>query len=318
MKVLLFTHKIDIDGMGSAVLANLAFDEVEIVYTETFEINDEFNKFIDKNLLKIYDKIYVTDICLKEPVLGFVENDEVLKQKVQVFDHHITEIKEGNDKYGFVNVCVENKKGKCSGTSLFYDYLKSLNLITNNSAIDEFVELTRQYDTWEWKNVYGNEKANELNILFNVFGREKYVKVMTEKLKQEKLFGYSAMEQNLIDEYKKDIQNHCDEYLQCMTLKNINGASVGVCDNIENKYRNDLADHLKEKGLDVDYVVMFVRERGTVSFRSINSDVDVSAVAETFNGKGHRSASSCPISESVEGFYGVKKGDDYAKSSERI
>ena len=29
MKILLFTHKNDIDGMGNAILANLAFDEVE-------------------------------------------------------------------------------------------------------------------------------------------------------------------------------------------------------------------------------------------------------------------------------------------------
>ena len=28
MKVLLFTHKNDIDGMGNAILANLAYDEV--------------------------------------------------------------------------------------------------------------------------------------------------------------------------------------------------------------------------------------------------------------------------------------------------
>ncbi len=38
------------------------------------------------------------------------------------------------------------------GTSLFYEYLVSNNLIdVNNKAIQDFSQLTRKYDTWEWK-----------------------------------------------------------------------------------------------------------------------------------------------------------------------
>ena len=38
MKVLLFTHKSDIDGMGNAVLAKIAFAEVDYVLCETYNL----------------------------------------------------------------------------------------------------------------------------------------------------------------------------------------------------------------------------------------------------------------------------------------
>ena len=46
MKVLLFTHKNDIDGMGNAVLAKLAFEEVNYVLCGTFDLISKVNEFI--------------------------------------------------------------------------------------------------------------------------------------------------------------------------------------------------------------------------------------------------------------------------------
>lgn len=40
MKVLLFTHKSDIDGMGNVVLAKLSFSEVDYVLCETFNLQN--------------------------------------------------------------------------------------------------------------------------------------------------------------------------------------------------------------------------------------------------------------------------------------
>ena len=57
MKILLFTHKIDIDGMGCAVLAKLAFDDIEVVYCDTFEINQQIQRYIDNSSIYQYDKI---------------------------------------------------------------------------------------------------------------------------------------------------------------------------------------------------------------------------------------------------------------------
>ena len=51
MKTLLFTHKNDIDGMGNAVLARLAFDEVDYVLCGTFDLTDSVEIFSDLTII---------------------------------------------------------------------------------------------------------------------------------------------------------------------------------------------------------------------------------------------------------------------------
>ena len=67
MKVLLFTHKSDIDGMGNAVLAKIAFAEVDYVLCETYNLQNEILKFYDKGDIYNYDIIFVKDLWLEEP-----------------------------------------------------------------------------------------------------------------------------------------------------------------------------------------------------------------------------------------------------------
>jgi len=43
MKVLLFTHEQDIDGMGSVVIGKIAFQKLDYVPCKTFEIDKQFD-----------------------------------------------------------------------------------------------------------------------------------------------------------------------------------------------------------------------------------------------------------------------------------
>lgn len=123
MKVLLFTHSEDIDGIGCAILAKQAFSDYEVIPTKTFEVNKNVGEAISSGLIDKFDKVFVTDICIKEPLLEFIDNNPTLKSKVIVLDHHKSEIEEGNDKYDFVTIISEQNGRKESGTSLFYQYL---------------------------------------------------------------------------------------------------------------------------------------------------------------------------------------------------
>ena len=167
MKVLLFTHEQDIDGMGSALLGLEAFEDFTYVPSKTFEIDANFKKYLDDSSIYEYDLIFVTDLCLHEPILTKINEDEVLRNKVLVLDHHKTEMK--NAKYDFVNVILECEKGPTSGTYLFYDYLIKNNYLNRRNSLDELVEWTRQYDTWDWVN-YDNYKARNLHLLFEQIG----------------------------------------------------------------------------------------------------------------------------------------------------
>ena len=69
MKVLLFTHKNDIDGMGNAILAQLAFEKVDYVLCGTFDLTQSVESYYEDGSISDYDNIFVTDLCLEDPIL---------------------------------------------------------------------------------------------------------------------------------------------------------------------------------------------------------------------------------------------------------
>ena len=81
MKVLLFTHKNDIDGMGNAILAQLAFDEVNYVLCGTFDLTESVEKYYKDGSIYDYDRVYVTDLCLQDPILSKIAQDEKISKK---------------------------------------------------------------------------------------------------------------------------------------------------------------------------------------------------------------------------------------------
>ena len=205
MKILVFTHKSDIDGMGGAVLSKLAFENVDYILCETFILQEEIEKYFNNGQIYDYDMIFVTDLWLEEPTLTKVAQDEKLKSKFFVFDHHKSALEENFNKYDFTTIKISGENGRCSGTSLFYEYLISNNYLKNIKAIEDFVELTRRYDTWEWKNIYNDEKAHELTLLFDILGCNGYITTIFDKLKnidQDANFEFNNMEKMLINNKK--------------------------------------------------------------------------------------------------------------------
>lgn len=296
MKVLLFTHEQDIDGMGSAVLGKCAFSDFDYIPCKTFEITDKVKEQIDNGNIYSYDAVFVTDLCVKEPVLGDIANDQNLKDKFLIFDHHKSEIEEGNNKYPFVNIIVKNEKGLASGTSLFYDYLVSNNFIVANAFFDEFVELTRQYDTWEWKNIYNNEKARMLHILFEEIDYQSYLDMIMDMTSQNN-FEFHDWQLKIIDDFNNKLKSDLIEIVENMIVKKLSIGNddylIGFVDSMY-KYRNDIPEFIKENNEhNIDAVGMIILDRETVSYRSVK-DVDVSIIATYFGGKGHHNAASNP------------------------
>lgn len=302
MKVLLFTHKNDIDGMGNVVLANLAFDEVDYVLCGTFNLTENVLKYYNNGRIYDYDRIFVTDLCLEEPVLGLIAQDDILKEKLLDFDHHKTFDDIKYTKHSFINVKIKDDRGLCCGTSLFYDYLVGQSLLdSNNLCIKEFVELTRQHDTWEWKNVYNNEKARELATLFDVIGSEAYIDSMTKKLfnSDNNSFEFEQYERNLIGNRLVQISEKLNFYANNVIYRDILGLKAGIVF-ITYEYRNELAEYFKENNFDMDFAMMIAMDPGVICYRSVADNVKVRPVAEFFGGKGHDKAGSNPINEEIQ------------------
>ena len=294
MKILLFTHKNDIDGMGNVILSKLAFNNVDYILCGTFNLQQKVNEFITTKRIYEYENIFITDLCLNEELLSLINKDEKLEGKIQIIDHHKTYDNEKYTRYPFVKVKIKNDKGLCCGTSLFYEYLIENNFLTENNIINEFVELTRLHDTWEWKNIYNNEKARDLAILFDSLGHEGYINFIYEKLNTEKEFNFNNIETILINNKKLVINDAIEGYLKNIYYREILGMKAGIIF-INYEFRNEIAEYLRENKYDIDFVMMISLDRGVVSYRSTKENVSVRKVAEYFNGKGHDAAATNPI-----------------------
>lgn len=299
MKVLLFTHKSDIDGMGNAVLAKLAFSEVDYVLCENFDLQNEVNKYYENNSIYSYDFIFVADLWLTEPTLTKVAKDERLKNKVWTFDHHKSALDDNCNKYDFVTIRVSDSQGLCCGTSLFYEWLvNNKYLDSSNKKIADFVELTRRYDTWEWKTKYNDEEAHKLTLLFDCLGRQGYISLMVDKLNIEdgENFTFNELENMLITNKKLQVKEKLTNYAKNIYYKEILGLKAGIVF-IDYEYRNDLSEFLRQNKYEMDFVMLIALDYGVISYRNIKENVSVHLIAEAMGGKGHEYAAGSPISE---------------------
>lgn len=295
MKVLLFTHKQDIDGMGCAVLAKEAFANLEIVPCKTFEITDKVREYIDDKRINDFDMVFVTDLCIKEPLLGIINKNKDLKNKIKVIDHHKSEIDEGNDKYDFVNITVMENGIKESGTSLFYKYLIHNNYLIRTTCLDTLVEWTRQYDVWDWE-VKNNNSARCLHILFEVLGYEKYLEIADKFIRKGEV-SFDDDDLKIINDFEQQLKKDVDKIISMLipVSLEINGIKYKIgyvrC---PYKYRNDINRFVAKNNIhDVDTVGMIMTDIDTVSYRNV-TDIDASSIAVYFGGKGHKNAASNP------------------------
>ena len=295
MKVLLFTHEQDIDGIGSVVIGQASFEHLDYVPCKTFEIDKQFKIYLDNKKIYEYDLIFVTDLCLHEPILSIINEDNILKEKVLILDHHKTEM--SNAKYDFVSIILECDKGPASGTYLFYEYLVNNNYLKRTQIFDELAELTRQYDTWDWVK-YNNQKARMLHLLFEEIGYKRYIEIMSDIIKNNDTIVFSENEKNIINNWEKKFKDTSTKILENMIVYPINIDSIDYKVGYiytEYKYRNEFSELISKNNTnDIDIVGMFFPNMEVVSYRGVK-DVDVSIVPTYFGGKGHKGAGTNPI-----------------------
>ena len=146
MRNCLITHIADPDGAFPIILSKLVFDNTDFYSCEKSEVDEILNKVINEN----YDNIYIVDLNMSYEMANKINENNELKNKIKVFDHHKSE--EYLNNFDFINVVVENDGRKECGTTLYYEYLKSIteNQILNKESLTTMVELVRQNDTFDF------------------------------------------------------------------------------------------------------------------------------------------------------------------------
>ena len=294
-KVLIFTHGIDIDGFGGAILGKLAFKNPKIIFADNFNLDELMINTLKNDAP--YDEIYVTDHCPSYTLCEKIDSSKALSSVIKVFDHHVSR-KGKEENFDFVNLVVENEHGKQSGTSLFYEYLVKTGRLKRTNSLDMFTKLTTLYDTWEWKKDKElGTQAYRLNTLFQAVGRDKYIEIVSDMLERNlEEFKFSDEENDIIDGFISDFNAKIEGYITKIKIVDVDGLKVGYVE-LEDLYKNDIAEVLRNRNnpLNIAYLMMPLKDRESVSLRNIEN-IDLADIASKFGGGGHKSAASFPKS----------------------
>ncbi|MBX4160051.1 MULTISPECIES: DHHA1 domain-containing protein [Priestia] len=280
----------DLDGVGCGVLAKLAFgDRIKIRYNSIASLNREVEWFLENEERNTH--LFITDLSVNE------ENEKRLEEfyqtggKVQLLDHHKTALHFNEYEWGHV-VVEDNEGNLASGTSLFYEYLIENELIQTSNAVDQFVELVRQYDTWEWEK-NNNQEAHRLNALFFLISIDEFEDKMVNRLQNSDHFFFDEFEQKILDMEEDKVERYIRRKRRELVQTSIGDYLAGIV--YAESYHSELGNELGKEYPHLDYIAMLNMGGKRISLRTIHDHVDVSEVAGHYGGGGHAKAAGCSL-----------------------
>lgn len=299
-KIKLFTHT-DLDGIGCAILAYLAFgrENVDIEYCDYGDINEKFRKFYYSHEFDKYDKVFITDISICDELAAKVDFDNE-EQKVKLFDHHATAVGLNQFKWCIVCETLPNDSFyKTCGTELFYLYLdvrdlfkKHIERIQKNIAA--FTYLVRDWDTWRWKyNGVNGIIAKHVNTLRDIYSRDEFIEWALYQIKRADVMNFpdfSVSDKIVLNLKQREINSYIDEKDTQLTVKTDKfGYTYGVL--FAEKYFSEMGNTLCEKHPELDYIAMIDISNGRVSYRTVKGEINVGGeIAHAYGGGGHPKA----------------------------
>lgn len=293
----LYSHN-DLDGVGCGIVAKIAFGEnVEIRYNSVAGLDSQVERFLEKGRKE--DCLFITDLSVNEK--NEQRLDEHVKKggKVRLIDHHKTALHFNQHDWGMV--CVQYEDGRlASATSLFYEYLIQHKLIEPSEILNEFVELVRQYDTWEWdKN--GNAEAKRLNDLFFMISIDEFEERMIQKITAGGPFTFDEFEQKILDMEESKIERYVRRKRRELVQTFIGDHCAGIVH--AESYHSEVGNELGKDHSHLDYIAIINVGGKKMSLRTIHDHIDVSAVAHHFGGGGHAKAAGCSLTEEAYWLY---------------
>lgn len=313
-KIKLISHK-DLDGVACyIVLSNyIGINNVEVSFVDYNNVDETVIESLKNH--HEYSKILITDISVKEDeTINLISQMHNLdNKKIHILDHHKTALE--LNKYPWASVSIELNNRLTCGAELVLNFCKASALeISSNQAIhsdtslndsyskivtlDEFVELVRRYDTWEWYNVYNDNIAKELNDLFYILGIDEFKDIFAKKtIGHEKFELFSIRERVLLEQRQKEIKEYIEKVNKRIFDTNIHGYFAGVV--FAENFISEIGNKLGELNPQYDFILVINMSSCKMSFRTVKSDIDVSEIAKLFGGGGHPKASGASLDKEL-------------------
>lgn len=278
-----FTHN-DLDGVGCHIVLKVCLNNKAniISYFCSYKnINEKVKEFILNKEYEKYHKVIISDISVNQEIANMINNIEY--NNFQLIDHHKTAL--DLNQYEWCNVEVEKESKLQSGTSLVYNYVK-----TKNVNIDNFVELVRCYDTWDWERT-GNIEAKDLNNIFQMLGMFDFANFYSKSIIKKGKFEIDELHKKMLYYKKKEIESYIKRKEKDIKI---------LIDNKNNKFAfvcadyniSELANNILNEYKDIKYVAIFY---GCGFKLNSKGNFDVSEICKLNNGGGHKNTGAFNI-----------------------
>ena len=317
-RIHLVTHN-DLDGAAPGIILKSIYGEDNVTVTSVgnnYMSNTIERAVTDNYLSHDYDFVMVCDISCDEAAAERINVLSGLDNFV-LLDHHKTA--DNLNKYSWAVVCspmpddsfrralvpdnAPSDKVCSSGTSLLYDFLDEKGVLdeahsANYDHLRNLTHVVATYDTWMWKNVYTNaEECRDLNELFYIYGREEFERNMLDYVMSDgdiPLIG--SFDRKLLDIEHRRMKDSVDKISK--------GFKTGTIKLPDRDYSAVFVTNSQFilavfERMQIDYPDkdLYVMNCGySLSFRALKDDVDVSAIAASLGGGGHKGAAGVPIS----------------------
>jgi oligoribonuclease NrnB/cAMP/cGMP phosphodiesterase (DHH superfamily) len=290
--VKLFTDS-DLDGLGCGILAKLAYGEnADVAYCSYRNLNQRVEAFIESPEHH-EEQMFITDLAVSEAIEQKLAARFNAGHPIKVIDHHVTALHFNNYEWGTIKVEYDSGKKTCA-TSLFYDYLVEQKVLIATPSLDQFVDLVRQYDTWEWDE-NNNITAKRLNDLFYIIDRESFEEDLIKRISvNQNSFSLTDTETLILDIE----ENKINRYIQSKNRQIIQTFVEEYCCGIVHaeQHLSELGNALNKLNPHLDMIVLLNVGNKKIGFRTIHDEVNVAEFAKRFGGGGHPKASGCELS----------------------
>ncbi len=293
--VKLFTD-IDLDGLGCGIVAKIAFgDKADVSYCSYRNLNQRVEEFLGNPDFD-QEEVYITDLAVNEEVEKKLAKRFHEGKHVRVIDHHVTALHFNQYKWGHVQPEYPSRKKTCA-TSLFYEDLLEHKKINQNKSLEEFIELVRQYDTWEWDE-NNNVTAKRLNDLFYILSREKLEEEILQRIaSNSESFSLTDTENVVLDLEERKIDRYIHSKSRQVVQAFIDPYYIGIIH--AEQYLSELGNELNKLYPHLDMIALLNLSSKKIGFRTIHDTVDVAAFAKKYGGGGHPKASGCEMTETT-------------------
>jgi oligoribonuclease NrnB/cAMP/cGMP phosphodiesterase (DHH superfamily) len=284
----------DLDGISCLLLSQYFFTDLNVT-TKGVRIDDvdkEVRSFVEDGWTKDTFLI-ITDVSVSREVADLIQSKYEEGYRVALVDHHKTALwlDEG---YTWALVATHSNGVKTSATSMFLEEF----FVEVPNQVAHYCELVRLYDTWDWSvdETENGPKAKSLNDLFFMVSKEAFSSFVLDAFKDESklegTFNFGDRENTLLEVENKRIEAYIKTKDKQHRIVNLIMADtlykVGVVTN--ESYHSELGNALCNKYPEIEFAMLFDVGKKRVSLRTMNPNLDVSAIAKFYSGGGHMAA----------------------------